>query len=151
MMEKSVEKTATKGFDLSSFKIDKKKSLEGVWEPLGNGTEILVARIGNKKYQEAYANIPKGVRRMLENKTLADETAEEIYADVLSQTILLNWKNMNDEGKPIEYSTEAAQAMLQKYEPFRELVWELANDFQTFHDNAQTADVKNSKSASSGT
>lgn len=140
----------TKGFDLSNFKIDKEKEIEGVWEDIGNGAKLLIARAGNKAFQKEYSKVPRGIRRMMENGTLDETENDDIICDVLSKTLLLDWKNILDEGKAFKYSQENAKTFLLKYPVFRETVWDMANDFKLFHDASIEDDAKNSTSASDG-
>ena len=126
------------------FKTDEKKELDGVWEDMGEGAEVLVARVGNDHYREAYRNIPKGVRRMIERGTLVDEKVDELICDLIASTVLLDWKAFDyPKGKPIKYSFDNAKKVLLELPELRELIWEIANDFKRFHDEGTEADTKN--------
>lgn len=138
------------GFDFRKFATDQKKEVEGTWEDIGGGAALLIARAGNSKFQEEYAKIPKGVRRMLENNTIETKSADELICGILARTILLDWKNMLLDGEPVKYSEDTAKEMLLTYPDFRNMVWEFSNDFQRFHEEGKKEDAKNSKSASSG-
>lgn len=137
-------------FELNKLATDRTKETEGVWEDIGGDASLLVARIGNEKYKEGYKRLPKGTRRMIENQTIPDDQADDIICGLFARTILLDWKNLSEGGKDIPYSEENAKQMMLKYPEFRELVSDLANDFQRFHEESVEGDVKNSKSASAG-
>lgn len=139
-------------FELSKFKTDEQKEIEGVWENLTEDGEaaILVARVGNKAFNQAYKKLPKVTQRMIEQGLMLDEDSDKILCSIIGSTILLDWRGLTDEGKLIKYSTENAAKFLLKYKEFRSLVWELAQDFQRFHDEGLKADIKNSKCASDG-
>lgn len=132
------------------FKTDELKELEGIWEDLGEGAKVLIARIGNKNYTEAYKKVPRGIRRMIERGALRDSKVDDLICELIAATILLDWKEIEFKGKAIKYSPENAKKVLLYLPEFRELIWEIANDFQRFHDEGTDADTKNSSSASSG-
>lgn len=132
------------------FKTDELKEREGIWEDLGEGAKVLIARIGNKNYTEAYRKVPKGVRRMIERGALMDSKVDDLICELIAATILLDWKEIEMSGKVVKYSPENAKKLLLELPEFREFIWEIANDFQRFHDEGTDADAKNSSSASSG-
>jgi len=132
------------------FAIDENKELTGVWEDLGDDASILVARVGNKNYVEAYRTIPRGLRRMIENGILSGDKLDQVICDLLATTILLDWKGIEFQGASIKYSHENAMRVLLALPEFREMVWELANEFRRFHNQSIEEDLKNSQTASDG-
>lgn len=133
-------------FDIKNFATDKDKELEGVWEDLGQGARVLVARAGNRNFAAGYGAIPSGVRRLLEKDALDPAAADATLCKLLAETILLGWEGMLEGEKEVKYSKEVAAEMLVKYPDFRQFIWDLANDFQRFHDEAKNETLKNSKS-----
>lgn len=92
-------------FDLNSnFNMDSQKELEGVWEPLGDDSKILVARIGNSRYQSEYRKIPSAQRRRIENNMVKGKEIERIISALLAKTILLDWEGLGDNGELLTYS-----------------------------------------------
>lgn len=136
--------------DLNVFSTNPDKEVEGVWEDFGDGARVLIARIGNKKFLEAYGKIPKGMQRMLERNILSDGKADELICGVMAETIILDWEGVADDGKEVSYSLENVKAMLLKHPNFRQLIWEIAQEAQRFHDEEKATTVKNSKSVSAG-
>lgn len=137
-------------YDLNNFDTDTKKENEGVWEPLGPGARVLVARLGNKAYNEAFKNIPHGVRLQMEAGMIDDEHAEELICNLLSQTVLLNWEGVGEDGKELPYSPENAQKMLLKHKNFRNFIWTLASEQSRFRASEIANSAKNLKTVSSG-
>lgn len=130
-------------FDLKEFAVDAKKELDGVWENIGGDAELLIARIGNPKYKEAFRKLPRGTRRMIESGTLPEAQSEKMFCQILASTVLLGWKNLIEDGKDVLYSEEKAAEMLLKYPEFRAIVEDLGNDMRRFHEESKEADLKN--------
>ena len=129
--------------ELNSLKTDPKKELEGVWEDLGDDAKVLVARVGNSAFQQEYGKLPRGTRRMIENNTLNNDKSEAILSRIMANTILLGWEGIKENDKTIKYSVENATKVLKDIPEFRSIIWELANEFQRFHEESVEADVKN--------
>ena len=137
-------------FDLQKeFATDEKSELEGVWEDVGEGAKVLVARVGNKHYTERFKRLGKGLQRQLDRGTLPEDKQAAILIAILADTILLDWSGFADEGKPIEYSKENAKLMLKKYPDFRQFVWDIANDADLYRAKDREEDLGNSSAPSS--
>jgi len=109
-----------------AFATDKKLELEGVWHDLGEGAGVLIARIGNRRYQNALNKTLADNRTMIKTGLMSEEAAEKDLCEIIADTILLDWKNIDDDGQPLPYTKENAVAMLIKYPDFRVLVVDLA-------------------------
>ncbi len=123
--------------DLNKFRVDAKKSAEGVWTPWLEDIELLIARQGNPKFQEfiqAERSQPK--RKMTER-----DEADWAYAN----TILLGWKNVEIDGKKVPYSPKKAFELLQDPElaDFRLFVIVNAQASERFRKEALEAAAKN--------
>ena len=107
--------------DLKQFKTDPAKESEGVWQPIGEGTEFRIARMNNPACKAAlnkYTSRYKGPALDM----LPAKKQDEIYAKVLAETVLLDWRETVDgkvrahtvtlDGKEVTYSTEAATELL---------------------------------------
>ncbi len=137
-------------FDLQKeFATDEKSELEGIWEDVGGGAKVLVARIGNKHYTERFKRLGKGLQRQLDRGTLPEDKQAAILVAIIADTILLDWSGFADEGKPIEYSKENAKLMLKKYSDFRQLVWDIADDANLYRTKDREEDLGNSSAPSS--
>lgn len=139
-------------FDLKKqFETDEQLEVEGVWEELDDdGAAILVARVGNKAYLKEYQKVPIGIRRQLDNNTLPEGMGETIINKMLARTILLDWKDLSDDGVKIAYNFDNALKMLSQYKDFREFVWAIANDLSRFREEELEEAGKNLESASTG-
>jgi len=132
------------------FKTDRRREIDGAWETLDSSSQVLVARLRNEKFNAAYARVPRGTRRMFEKGTLSEEQIDNFLCKIMAKSILLDWKGIEFEGKPLEYSVENSEMVLKALPDFRIFIWELADDFQRFHDDSVEEDIKNLTSVSVG-
>lgn len=104
----------------------------GTWQSLGKGTELLVARNGNRAYSKM---LSKSVERHQQTLDLEDDAADklsdEIMVDVIARTVLLGWKNLSFKGQTLDYSVENAKKVLGLKE-FRKRVMALASNFDAY-------------------
>lgn len=132
------------GFDLKrAFEVDSRKEIEGVWQELGNGAAILVARLGNPEFRKAYNRIPNATKKMIENETLENDVGMKIYAGVIADTVLLDWKNILLDGKQLKYTRENAIKVLLDYPQFQNLVLELSQSLELFRTEELEEKAKN--------
>jgi hypothetical protein len=115
----------------ATYATDEKAEVEGRWLPLGDA-EFLVARAGNHKYNAAVKAAFEANKLTLDaGGAAAEARANEIFADVMANTILLGWKGVMRAGKPWDYSYTAARAALGLKE-FRLRISALAENFENF-------------------
>jgi len=130
-MEKVADKKK-KGFRLSNFKTDKSKEEEGVWVPYENGFEILIARMGNRRFKEFMMKKGKKHMRQLERGTIDLDTADELMREAILETILLDWRNLlDDNDQQIPYSKEEARKAL-AIDDFYKEIFELAQQRELY-------------------
>lgn len=130
--------------DLSTFKTDKTKETEGTWFDVdADGTAVLVARSGNKKYNKLLEKLVKPHRHALRSRNVPDELIEKLMAEAMAGTILLDWKGFTLEGKDLPYSQSTAKEMLQAYPDFRKMIDEFSNDINSFKEVDDEEDLKN--------
>jgi hypothetical protein len=137
-------------FDLSDFKTDEVKELEGVWvyfdEEETQG--LLIARAWNENFSRVFRKLPKGLQHRAKIGTLGKKDDGKIWSRVLAETILLDWKGISDEGKVLKYSISVAREQLKKYKDLRNFVWDTANEEALYHEEEVEEDVKNSQTSS---
>ncbi len=126
------------------YKTDPSLEENGVWEDLGDGAKLLIARVNNPAYVRAYRKVPRGIRRQFEAGNLTTSKDDDIICSVMAETILLDFKSLCVGDKAIKYSPESAKKILLEYPDFRELVWQIANETQRFHADGVEDDAKNS-------
>ena len=129
--------------DLSKFKADRTAEDEGVWVALDGddtGARVKLARIGNRRYREAMQRRMKPFRRALRAGTLEEATAERVTAEVLAETVLLDWQDLALDGAALAYSPDRA----------RELLLEMATDIELYRQQDQEEAEKNLPPSSAG-
>ncbi|MEQ8396502.1 hypothetical protein [Thalassobaculum sp.] len=140
--------------DLNRFKADTALEDEGVWTTVdaATGCRLRIARIGNRRYRETMARRLKPYRRALRAGTLDDQVTERVTAEVLAETVLLDWERLERGGAAVAYSREAAAAILADpaYKDFRDLVVELASDQESYRERDIEDAEKNSATSSAG-
>lgn len=121
--------------DIGKFKTDLNRELDGVWVDIGKEARLKIARIGNPAYKETFRRLAKPYQRQIRTGTLSDEVAERILAQSLAESVLLDWEGLEENGKPLPYSKKAALDLLTnpQLKDFRDLVAELANESELFH------------------
>ena len=132
--------------ELKDFKTDRDKEKDGVWEDLGDGCSVLVARYGNQAMVNAYRKYPRVLRQRLESGQVDDDKSSNIMAKVMADTILLDWKGLKEDGKEVPYSKEECVRVLIEYPDVRLMIFEIANEAQLYHDESVGKTIKNSKS-----
>ena len=114
------------------FGIDSTKEQEGVVHEMGDGLKMRIARIGNPKYQKRFQAISKPHRRAIRRGTLADEVAEKLLIQCLSETIVLGWEGLEENGEEVPYSLENCIRILTAYPELRNYVNDIANELEGY-------------------
>lgn len=126
----------------AAFATDEKLEAEGKWFPLSKTAKIRVARSGNPKYAALLRTKVKEAQLDLSSGEEADQLAEEVLIDVMSQTILTGWEGITDkDGKSVPYSVEAARSYL-RVKDFRRKVDVLSQSFEAYRLQAEVAQGK---------
>lgn len=132
------------------FGTNPKAEIEGVWQELGGGAAVKIARLGNKEAARAYRKLPKAVRNAIDEGALDDTQAEDFLAKYLAENILKDWRGLAENGKDLpDYTPEIGKQVLRRKRRFREKIWQLAADDDLFNVEAEQ-DAKNLPDRSSG-
>lgn len=140
------------GFDLKEFTTDEVKELEGIWVyfDVEETQGILIARAWNENFMKAFRKFPHGFQNRVRRGSVDKKTDKKVWHKLLSETILLDWKGISDEGKSIKYSPELAAKKMSDYKEFVKFVWETASEdsFYITEDDSPEDDEKNSPASS---
>jgi len=133
---------------ISKLKTDSDLEVNGVWVDIGDGAEILVARIENPRYKERLRTLGKQYRHTMTRGMLPIEVQEELLYQTASETILLDWKGItDDDGKNIKYSQKKAYELLKEVRDFRDIVFEISETMNAYQREVEEEDSKNSKAS----
>lgn len=114
------------------FATDETLENEGTYFEIGKGTKLLIARSGNRRFAKALAAaVQKHDKVLSQNDEAAEKLSDQIMVDVLAETILLGWENVNYRGKPLDYSVANAK-MLLAHKEFRRRVSVLSEDVSAY-------------------
>ena len=114
------------------FGTDQKKEIEGSWFDIGQGARLLIARAGNRRYNEYLNKQIKPVRRQVRAGSLEDEAWDAIVDKCIAETILLGWEGIEENGVAVQYSKDAALRFLTNYPDFRNMVLEIAQEIENY-------------------
>ena len=135
------------------FKTDPTKEKSGVWISVSQGEgspdcEFLVAPMGpsNKKYTSAVQASQKKYKHTF--KTMSQERVNEIFVEVFVDSVLLDWKNVEEYrgDKPkgmMEFNKDNAKFVLTDLPQVLELLSKEAGDFSNFVAVQTEVDAKN--------
>lgn len=95
--------------NINSIKTDLQKETDGVWMPYSLDIAVKVARARNSKYQEVLRARIDPLKKGIREESISMDELNELLLEVRAETILLDWKNIEDENdKAIPYSVEQA-------------------------------------------
>lgn len=121
---------------IASFKTNTKLEIAGVWKVIAPDTELLVARDNNPNFVKELRLAMAPYSTKIQRSNMTNELAEDILSKIMSTTILLGWKNIqDDDGNQIEYSPEAAYDLFKKYPEFKSLVMTIAGDLDNYRES----------------
>lgn len=94
--------------DINSIKTSVDKEENGVWVDFAEGIQLKIARARNPKYQETLRNLIEPHKKDIRDDKLELEDIEVILLEIRAKTILLDWKNIEEDGKAVPYSVAKA-------------------------------------------
>ena len=131
---------------LSKFRMDKDKSVEGVWVTFGADIELKIARMHNPDFNRYYAEISEPYLSQIRKRTADKVTTADLMKDAVAHCIIKGWKNMEDDkGKTINYSPEKALEIISDEANviFYDFILDVANSVHLFFEQQKEAAVKN--------
>lgn len=123
---------------LSKIKRDVSASESGVWvNKVVDDLDIKIASTGSRKYTDILQQLMKPYQRNY--KSLSNEFFADLQNKCIAKTILLDWRNLQDDnGTDIPYSETKAYELLSDPEnsDLRELIINLASEAEVFRKEA---------------
>jgi hypothetical protein len=118
---------------------------DGAWIDIGNGISVKLrspqsahSKAIRKKLEAPYAALTRGGRE------LPDDIAETLLIKQLSQSLIIDWKGIEDEdGLPLKATPENIEAALRNFQFFRDDVGGVLANRETFRNLTVEADLKN--------
>lgn len=117
-------------FNIDEITIDKEEA--GVWTQF-RGSDFLIASSGATKFQRLFSRLQMPHRKAIEKKKLDPVTQLDIMAKSMSQTLILDWKNVVDKDKnEVPFTVERAYQALKKNAEFRDFVTEYSTEIENY-------------------
>ena len=148
-----MEISMTKG-TLNLLKSNSKADIEGVWfQYQDHDIHLLIARMGNREYEKFTT------KELTKRKGIGSTSVEKIMErtldsqpEAVANTILLDWKGVNDNGKNIPYTPELGLEYFRNpdFHWFYKYVLSCSNEVERFEAKVQEDQQGNSESVSSG-
>ena len=141
------------GFDLKEFAADEIKELEGIWVyfDVEETQGLLIAYAENENFLKALRKFPRGFQNRVRSGTIDKKTDKKAFHKLLAETVLLDWKGISHEGKPLgKYTPKLATDYMAQYKKFVKFVWETANE-EALYVKEQTEEDRKNLPASSDT
>lgn len=125
-----------------TYATDETREKDGVWTEIGDA-KFLVARSGNPKYARKLGKLYERNRKLLETKDAnADALSERLMVDVIAETILLGWENVQFKGASLDYTLDNAK-MLLAFKDFRKHIVQASEDFEAYKIKQEAEQEKN--------
>jgi hypothetical protein len=126
------------------FGTSAKLEVEGVVVDLGDGGWVKVARAGNPENRKMLKRLIAPHKAALRSDRLPDDVLEKLTIKAMSETILLDWGGLEDEGKPLPaYTKEQGVAYLTKYKDFRDQIAVFSADLALYQEASTEAAAGN--------
>lgn len=134
-----------------TFKTDKNLETAGVDLSYGENSKgeemlITIARAGggNKAFQKAMAAKTRPLRRQIETDTASDQVLTKIVIEVYAETVVLDWKGIEDEhGNDLPFSKENVIKLFTDLPDFFADVRSQAQEISIFRADIMEAVAKN--------
>lgn len=95
------------------FKVDDQASKDGVWFEISDTTKFLVKPFSksNPQIKKVMERHFKPYARQIDMGTLAQSKIDEIQRKIFVEACLLDWKGVEIDGAPVEFSKEKAMEL----------------------------------------
>jgi len=131
---------------LSQIQTDDELENKGTWFTWELDVQLRIARAGNRAFDTMMQTLSKPHVKASRDGNLPDDVQEDILKQAIAKTILVGWKNIdNDDGTPMKWSAKASLNLLQD-EGLRDLykfVLIKSNDVANFRRKLDDDAVKN--------
>jgi len=133
--------------DIKAFIADSDKEQQGVWldYDANKGVAFKIAYIGSSRYDDKLNRIAAAVRRRNRTRVLPASVVLGVTVDAIIDTILLDWKGLENNGQPFEYNAENAKLLLTQSKEIRDFVQVEAavlENFQATNHESQSAETE---------
>ena len=94
--------------NINSVKTDVAKQNDGTWVDFLMGIRLKIARSRNPKYNELMRKLTENMRIDMREGKFDNTEFNNVLIKVRAETILLDWENIDEDGKSVPYSIAKA-------------------------------------------
>ena len=98
--------------ELNDVRVDPVKVDEGVWIDIPAGGRLKIARWNNRAFLTLQSRLVDEHNQKTNGKEISSEQGRDFLNKVVSETILLDWEGLTQDGKPLPYSKEKCYEIL---------------------------------------
>lgn len=132
------------------FETDKSLEKEGVWVPYGDDIEFKIARTGNPASKREYQKLIAPYGGSTKVSLIGEKIANKITLKVVAKTLLVDWRNVQENEKTIPYDIEKAFEYLEKYPDLLSFVMEISQEMAVYKSIGDEEAEGNSEATLSG-
>ncbi len=143
------------------FGTSKKLEFDGVWQELGDGAAIRIARWNNRRFSELKRQLERKYRAQQKDNKLPEKIAEQVIVETMAHAILLDWRGLELNGQKLPAYTpeEGIKALSDigdtdkegvNMGEFRDFVAGLSMDANNFRLEREAEAAKNLPASSAG-
>ena len=114
------------------------------------GTEFLVAPLSNLDQRRKLQRLTKPYMNRIQKANLDPAKQDDLYRQSLVGTVLLDWKNLTENGKPLKWDEANANRLLKDFPIFYDDLITVAENLQEDLASADMEAEENLKKSSSG-
>jgi len=101
---------------LSKLKTNSDSERNGVWVNYNHEVSFLLARMHNPNYNKKVEMLSTPYKHQIRTNSVSDEVWLELSRKAFAETILLDWKGIEDDDGPIKSTLENKMAILEDEE-----------------------------------
>ena len=121
--------------DLKKIRVDPKKRDNGVWFDYDDETSFLLRSYQSKAVKDTQDKVRKPYAKRLLRGTLSGDKIDELAMQVISSSVILDWKGVTDGGKAVKYTAARGMELLTKSESVRAEIADFAHDENNYLDD----------------
>jgi hypothetical protein len=121
----------------SLYKTDTDCETTGIWLMINEEVGFRVKRFGGKnklKIAEKLAKLQKPYSRQIELGTMDQKILDQIHVKVFVEECIVDWKGIEIDGQPVEYSNEQCIEMLRELPDLTDSLVQYASDIGNYRE-----------------
>jgi hypothetical protein len=128
----------------SYIKTDATLEKDGVEVELDDGAVIIVRPIRNADFKRYLNELQKPYERKIQQKRMDQEALDNLTRKAVAKHVLIGWKGIELDGKPVKYSPKVAEELMIEFDEFQDDVLSAATARETFREEIVEENEKNS-------